>query len=67
MAWLYIGDFNEILHIHEKYGGSIRTYAQMESFREAMEDNGLIDLGYKGDKFTWSNNREGNNVNKKKS
>lgn len=30
----------------------------MENFRLAIEDCGLGDLGYMGDMFTWSNNRE---------
>lgn len=27
----------------------------MGSFRKALEDNQLHDLGYNGDNFTWSN------------
>ncbi|XP_018858372.1 uncharacterized protein LOC109020378 [Juglans regia] len=37
----------------------------MEDFYSAMNDCGLRDLGYKGDRFTWSNNREGAQFTKK--
>ena len=29
------------------------------NFREAIQDSGLVDLGYKGYLFTWSNKRFG--------
>ncbi|XP_018853114.2 uncharacterized protein LOC109015083 [Juglans regia] len=59
IAWLCIGDFNEIMLANEKWGAADRPYGQMEDFCEALNDCGLSDLGYKGDKFTWSNRREG--------
>lgn len=37
----------------------------MKSCREAIEDCKLSDLGYKGDRFTWSNNKGGNDLQKK--
>lgn len=36
--WLCIGDFNEILYQHEKFGGASRAYAQMKSFGQALQD-----------------------------
>jgi exonuclease III len=53
--WLCIGDFNEIVNQDEKMGGALRRESQMDQFREALENCGLSDLGYKGAKFTWSN------------
>ncbi|XP_073367527.1 uncharacterized protein [Aegilops tauschii subsp. strangulata] len=50
------GDFNEIMCGHEKKGGPPRNLKHMESFRIALADCGLRDLGFKGDKFTWRNN-----------
>lgn len=54
-AWLCSGDFNEILFAHEKQGGTARPHSCMEKFRLALEECGLMALGYKGDTFTWRN------------
>ncbi|KAL0437568.1 UNVERIFIED_CONTAM: hypothetical protein Sradi_0464700 [Sesamum radiatum] len=56
--WFCIGDFNEILDHKEKEGGSIRPNWQMRDFRRALADNGLHDLGYLGEPFTWSNRQD---------
>lgn len=50
------GDFNELLKSHEKLGGHLRPYGQMERYREVLDAYGLFDLGYVGNKFTWSKN-----------
>jgi hypothetical protein len=56
LPWLCMGDFNEILFSHEKDGGPARAPGCMESFRKALEDARLDDLGFVGDVFTWRNN-----------
>jgi hypothetical protein len=56
LPWLCMGDFNEILFSHEKDGGPARAPGCMESFRKALEDTRLDDLGFVGDVFTWRNN-----------
>ncbi|KAF5471486.1 hypothetical protein F2P56_008274 [Juglans regia] len=55
IGWCIVGDFNEILTNDEKWGGRARPEGQMELFREVMNEGNLYDLGWKGDKFTWSN------------
>lgn len=52
------GDFNEILHEGEKQGGGSRAPRQMQGFNSALVECGLVDLGYEGFPFTWSNGRE---------
>lgn len=59
MAWLCMGDFNEILSNDEKYREATRSFSQMECFRVALDECELSDLEYIGSKYTWSNNREG--------
>ncbi|KAF5475845.1 hypothetical protein F2P56_007609 [Juglans regia] len=59
LGWLCIGDFNEILFIGDKSGGAVRAFNQIESFRDTVELCGLSDLGFVGNKFTWSNGRHG--------
>ncbi|XP_042944707.1 uncharacterized protein LOC122278595 [Carya illinoinensis] len=55
IGWGVIGDFNELVSQDEKVGGRQRLENQMKDFREALEDGGLYDMGWRGDKFTWSN------------
>lgn len=64
--WLYVGNFNEILNYSEKVGEVLRPYKQMEEFRWAVEECGLSDLGFMGNKFTWCNNRHGKAFTKKR-
>ncbi|KAL0378315.1 UNVERIFIED_CONTAM: hypothetical protein Sradi_3137000 [Sesamum radiatum] len=56
--WLCGGDFNEILSQAEKQGSLPRANWQIEDFRACLRDCGLIDLGFQGTIFTWSNHRE---------
>jgi hypothetical protein len=57
--WICLGDFNEILSLDEKFGGSRRQRGLMENFQMALEESGLSELGYTGPKFTWNNGQEG--------
>lgn len=56
-AWLCVRDFNEILEQFEKEGAALRGEAQMDGFRNALNECQLGDLGFNGPKFTWSNRR----------
>jgi hypothetical protein len=55
LPWICAGDFNEVLHQHEKEGGCPRPQACMDRFKAALEDCELHDLGFVGDVFTWRN------------
>ncbi|KAL8506330.1 hypothetical protein ACS0TY_017266 [Phlomoides rotata] len=55
LPWLCVGDFNEILDDSEKLGGSLRNDNRMRDFPYSLETCGLVDLGFVGQKFTWSN------------
>lgn len=57
--WLCLGDFNCILNSGEKRGGRPFASSSYNPFSNFMDSCGLIDLGFKGQKFTWSNNRDG--------
>ena len=52
-----MGDFNELLSMEEKQGGSVRSSRQMQDFRDAIDECGFLDLGFQGPPFTWCNNR----------
>jgi hypothetical protein len=53
--WLVCGDFNEALTQDEHSGPVPRSDAQMELFRQCLDDCGLVDMGFSGPLFTWSN------------
>ena len=45
VPWLCARDFNELLKSHEKLGGCLRLYGQMQKFREVLDECGLLDWG----------------------
>ncbi|XP_012847996.1 PREDICTED: uncharacterized protein LOC105967956 [Erythranthe guttata] len=49
--------FNEVLSCTGKKGGLPKFAYQLASFREALTDCSLSDLGFTGPLFTWSNRR----------
>ncbi|XP_074301071.1 uncharacterized protein LOC141632422 [Silene latifolia] len=59
LPWVVIGDFNQILFEHEKRGGAPRDQRSMDEFREAMDECGLMDIGFSEEPFTWWNIRGG--------
>lgn len=63
LPWLCVGDFNEVLHANEQFGGQGRSERQMDGFRDAVDFCGLSDLGYIGLPYTWDNRQEdGSNI-----
>ncbi len=58
LPWCCLGDFNEILRVNEKYGGRERSLRQILDFQEAVNTCNLVDLGFHGAKYTWTNNRD---------
>ncbi|KAK1284161.1 hypothetical protein QJS10_CPB21g01739 [Acorus calamus] len=59
VPWCMIGDFNAISTTSEKRGGRPPNYASTIEFNNVMSTAGLIDIGFQGPRFTWSNNRLG--------
>ncbi|CAN1148779.1 hypothetical protein LINPERPRIM_LOCUS38307, partial [Linum perenne] len=55
---LFVGNFNTILSSNEKIGGGPPQYGSMHAFKDFIDSNILIDMGCKGDPFTWSNMQE---------
>ena len=51
--WICTGDFNEITKQSEKLGGRTRPQAQMQAFRDVLDECGFLDLGFVGSEFTW--------------
>lgn len=58
LPWLIMGDFNDISNTKEKFGGRHPDLNKMALFNDFLNTCNLIDLGFIGPLFTWSNNRE---------
>jgi hypothetical protein len=58
-VWLLMGDFNSVLSSSEKSGGrSVGSPSHLE-FLDFVHSNALVDLGFVGNRYTWSNHRCG--------
>ncbi|OIT04903.1 hypothetical protein A4A49_31371 [Nicotiana attenuata] len=57
VPWCVIGDFNVIALVEEKIGGIPYQMSKIIEFLSMIEDCGLVDLGFYGPKYTWSNGR----------
>ena len=64
--WCCIGDFNAILHSSEKQSLHSPPYSQMDEFCKVLEVCQLADLGFQGNKFTWTNRRPGEEYTKQR-
>ena len=58
LPWLLVGDFNEVLSSEDKFGGLPVRLGRSQLFNNCLNDCGMIDLGFHGPRFTWSNLRE---------
>lgn len=50
--WICAGVFNKVTRQSEKLGGKVRPHAQMQAFRDVLDDCGFLDLGFMGSDFT---------------
>ena len=58
LPWAFIGDFNELLIEEEKSCGNPVCLRRVRAIKECMDACHVMDLGFSGPKFTWSNKRE---------
>ncbi|XP_069154435.1 uncharacterized protein [Solanum lycopersicum] len=55
--WCAVGDYNVISDVEEKLGGLPYNMKKSMDFIAVIEACGLIDIGFSGHRFTWSNKR----------
>ena len=55
LPWVLLGDFNDMISDEEKLGGLPVNRTRMSAFRNCMDNCGLIDLGFHGPRYTWTN------------
>lgn len=58
MAWVIAGDFNEPLVEEDKFGGRAVSMNRSLQFKDCIDKCNMVDLGFLGPRFTWSNGKE---------
>ena len=58
-GWLCIGDFNHVFSQADKKGGKPVASSSSGGLNDVIDKNGLIDIKFSGNPYTWSNGREG--------
>lgn len=53
--WALLGDFNNVLHPHERVNGRTVTVYEIKDFLEACSVNAIEDLPFHGPLLTWTN------------
>lgn len=55
LPWVLIGDINNMLNVDDKLGGLSINPTRIRAFREYIDVCKVMDLGFRGPKFTWTN------------
>ena len=58
MTWLLLEDFNKVLTGEDKFGGKSINLNRALDFKDCLDTCNLLDLGFFGPKYTWSNRRQ---------
>ena len=58
LPWVIVGDFNEVLVGEDKFGGRTVNINRALRFQECLNTYKMIDIGFFGAHYTWSNNRQ---------
>ena len=56
--WIIASDFNKVLADREKFGGRSVNINRSLMFKECLDACNMVDLGFSGPRYTWSNLRE---------
>ena len=62
LPWALMGDFNEVLSAEEKYEGNPICQRRVRAIKECMDECRMMDLGFIGPIYTWTNKRELDNL-----
>ena len=58
LPWVIAGDFNEPLLSEDKFGGRSVSVNRSLIFKECLDRCNMMDIGFAGPRFTWTNRRE---------
>lgn len=59
IPWVVIGDVNQTLDHWDKHGGRPIHWDRAAALRQVIDSFQLVDLGFQGPQFTWTNGRKG--------
>ncbi|XP_050248720.1 uncharacterized protein LOC126695973 [Quercus robur] len=62
MPWVIAGDFNEPFSGDDKFGGRVVSSNRSLLFKECLDNCNMVDLGFSGPRFTWTNRRKVQNL-----
>ena len=60
--WIMAGDFNEPLIEEDKFGGRGVSINRFLAFKDCLDVCSMVDIGFSGPRFTWTNKRDINNL-----
>ena len=60
--WVIAGDFNKPLLGEDKFGGRPVNISRSLLFKDCLDKCNMVDLGFSGPRYTWTNRREINNL-----
>ena len=60
--WIIAGDFNEILAVGDKFGVRAVNSNRSLFFKDCLDYCNMIDMGFTGPQFTWTNRRNINTL-----
>ena len=58
LPWVVAGDFNEPLSGEDKLWGRAMSVSRSLLFKECLDKCNMIDIGFLGPRFTWTNRRD---------
>ena len=58
LPWAVMGDFNDVTKEEEKKGGNGICRTRVFEYTDCMDFCNLLDLGFSGSIFTWTNKRD---------
>nr|XP_023873887.1 uncharacterized protein LOC111986485 [Quercus suber] len=62
LPWVMAGDFNEPLIDEDKFGGRGVSINRSLAFKECLDQCSMVDMGFSGPRYTWTNKRELSNL-----
>ena len=60
--WIIARDFNEPLVEADKFGGRLVSINRSLLFKDCLDKCNMVDMGFSGPRYTWTNRREINNL-----
>ncbi|XP_023885541.1 uncharacterized protein LOC111997657 [Quercus suber] len=58
LPWVIAGEFSELLADEDKFGGRPVSLARSLLFKECLDKCNMVDMGFNGPKYAWTNKRE---------